>query len=285
MEGKSPTQVQLRVFEYLDYRKFITDSHAAKKRVRPSFSLRFVAGRIGSTSGSLTRILKGQLNLNPAMAAKVARVFDLTEKESEYFETMVLFCHAKTLREQNLFLEKLLRMRGSKIRTLEEGQHQYFREWYFSAVRELLNFFPFDGNYQKLAKMLRPAITIQEAKDAVKLLLHLGLVEKDGAGKYRLTEKFVTSGENVRAIHVNNLNLSMGDLASRVLQSIPVLERDYSGLTLSLPAEGFREIREMIRLFRQEILEKVRKFDDADVVYRLNLQLFPLSIRHEQETP
>jgi uncharacterized protein (TIGR02147 family) len=281
MEAKPSTRV--RVLDYLDYRKFLLDRHAAKKLEVSSFSFRYIAGRIGSTSGSLTRILKGKLNLNPDMAVKLAQVFSLTDKETDYFETMVFFCQAKTLREQNLFLEKLLRLRGSKVRTLEEGHHQYFREWYFSAVRELLNFFPFDGNYQKLAKMLRPAITVQEAKEAVKLLLHLGMIEKDETGNFRLTEKFVTSGETVRAIHVNNLNLSMSDLACRIFQSLPVFERDYSGLTVSIPAAGFLEIQEMIRAFRQEVLEKVRKFDTADVVYRLNLQLFPLSSRQGSE--
>lgn len=283
MSAGSPAEVN--VFEYLDYRKFILDSHQARKAETPGFSFRFIASRIGSTSGSLTRILKGRLNLDPEMAGRLARLFNLSGMETEYFETMVLFCQAKTLREQNLFLERLLRMRGAKVRTLEEGQFQYFRKWYYSAVRELLNVLPFDGNFQRLARTLRPQISLQEAREAVALLLDLGLVEKDAEGGYRLTEKFISSGESVRAVHVNNFNLAMGELAFTALSSIPVQERDYSGLTISLPAEGLPEIREMLRQFRQDVLEKVRKARDPNVVYRLNLQLFPLSKVQEPGKP
>lgn len=274
-----------KVFEYLDFRKFILDSCAARKSGSPGFSYRFIAARIGSTSGSMTRILKGQLNLDPEMATKLARLFGLNPLEAEYFETMVLFCQAKALREQNLFLEKLLRMRGAKVRTLEEGQFQYFRKWYYSAVRELLNFLPFDGDYQKLARTLRPPITSQEAREAVRLLLDLGLVAKDADGIHRLTETFITSGDSIGAVHMNNLNLSMGELACSAFSSIPVKERDYSGLTLSIPPETFRDIREMLRQVRKEILEKVRRSGDAGVVYRLNLQLFPLSRIQARESP
>lgn len=274
-----------RIFEYLDYRDFLRARYEARKKENPSFSYRYIAGKIGMDSGTFTRVLKGQRNLDPEMAGALAHVFRLSDYEKEYFQALVLFCQAKGPTEKNLFLEKVLRLRGSKVRTLEERQYEFYRKWYHPALRELLNFFPYDGNAQRLAKMLRPAITTQEAKDAVKLLLEIGLVEKDEKGGLRLAEKLISSGVNIRSVFIHNLQSSMAELAVKALFDAEPHERDYSGLTLSLSPKGFQDIKDMVKIFRRDVLERARKDSDVNGVYQMNFQFFPLSRLHAPETP
>lgn len=272
-EPKNP----IRIHAYLDFREFLRDKYKARKREHPSFSYRYIGGKVGLDSGTLTRILKGERNLDPEMAARLARVFGLDESEQDFFEALVLYGQARSHAEKNHFLEKIFRMRGVKADALEERQYEYFREWYNVALRELLNFHAFDGDYKSLARMLRPAIRPVEAKRALQLLLDLGLVENGADGKPRLTQKLVTSGDGIRAVLVKNLHLSMAELALRALADVDPKERDFSGLTVSVSERGFDKLRVKLKQFRQEILEIANQDADVDRVYRVNLQLFPVS--------
>jgi uncharacterized protein (TIGR02147 family) len=149
------------------------------------------------------------------------------------------------------------------------------------AVRELLNVYRFDGDYQKLARKLRPAITASQAKSAVKLLLDTGLVDIDPEGFYRLTEKLISSGEDIDSVMADNFHTNMGDLAVQSLQEIDSQQRDFSALTLSLSQEGFQTICSKVARFRREVLEVARRDGIADQVFQLNFQFFPVS----QPTP
>ncbi len=278
---ETATAERVRIFEYLDYREWLRSAYQARKKVNVHFSYRYIAGKISMDSGTLTRILGGQRNLDGEAALGLARVFNLTDHERDYFQALVLFCQAKNSTEKNLFLEKVLRLRGSKVKTLDEHQYEFFRKWYYAAVREMLNFYPYDGNPNKLAKMLRPAITPQEAKDAVKLLMDNGMVEmKADGGSFQLTEKLISSGESIRSVFVHNLQSSMSELGAKALFEVDAAERDYSGLTLSISPKGFQDLKDMIKVFRRDVLERVRKDKDVTGVYQMNFQFFPISRQH-----
>ena len=275
----------IRVFEYLDYREFIRDRHEARRKENPHFSLRYLAGKCGLSAALLSRILKGKRNLNPESASRLAEVLGLRNMEIDFFETLVLFGAAKGHAEKSHFLEKILRIRATKVHTLAEHQAGYFETWYYSALRELLNFYPFDGDFQKLARMLRPAIKTQEAKKALQLLLESGLVEKRADGSYQLVDKVVSSGDNIQATLVNNLHISMAELAIRSIREAQPKERDFSSLTLSLSPHCLEAIKAKLRKFRKEILEMARQDADVDGVYQMNFQVFPLSQRYSGNGP
>jgi uncharacterized protein (TIGR02147 family) len=271
------------IYEYLDFRELLRDRCSARKRQNRSFSYRYLAGKVGLDSGTLSRILKGGRNLDPEMAGRFARVLGLNESESQYFETLVLFGQAKSQAEKNLSLEKLFRMQGSKANVLEERQFIFYKEWYHLAMRELLNFYPFDGDYRQLAKMLRPAIRPLQAKKALRLLSDIGLVKREESGRFRLTERFITSGDNIQALFLNNLHQSMAELAARSLPNIQPGERDFSGLTFSLSPEGLKKVKAKSKEFRRDLLEIAQQDRNVDCVYRMNLQLFPLSNAYKQK--
>lgn len=271
------------VFDYLDYRELLRDRFAARKMENPAFSLRYIAGKTGISASLLTRVLKGQRNLNPAAAAHLSKIFAFQDAERDFLETLILFGQAKSHAEKNHFLDKILRIRATKVRTLGEDKAEYFRTWYYSALRELLNFYPFADDYTKLSRMLRPAIKVEEARKAMKFLVDSGLVEKSSAGQYKLTEAIVSSGERIRAPLVNNLHISMAELAIRAVQEMLPVERDFSSLTLSLSPNNLEAVKAKIRKFRKEILEMARQDDNVSGVYQMNFQVFPLSHHYNGE--
>ena len=54
-------------------------------------------------------------------------------------------------------------------------------------------------------------------------------------------------------------------------------ERDFSGLTFSLSAKGLGKIKAKLKACRREMMEIARQDRDVSRVYRMNLQIFPIS--------
>jgi uncharacterized protein (TIGR02147 family) len=271
-----------RIFDYLDYRAFLRDRYAARKRKSPAFSYRFIAGKAGLDPGSLYGVLKGHRKLDPALARSLAQAFGLNEHEKEYFEALVLYCQAKNHTERTLLLENLLGLRGNQVRKLEERQMKVYRKWYYVALRELLSCMPVQGDIARLGKMLRPAISPQETREAVQLLLELGLVEKDDAGIYKATENLITSGENVRAAVMNNFHIALGRLALRAISESEPATRDFSTLTLNCSLDTVQDVKAILRQARRDILQRAGKDVRSDVIFQINFQAFPLSQRLDQ---
>jgi uncharacterized protein (TIGR02147 family) len=73
------------------------------------------------------------------------------------------------------------------------------------------------------------------------------------------------------------MHRQMGELAVRALDEIPVKERDISGLTLGVSENAFFRISQEIADFRRRISSIVMEDTGENRVYRLNVQLFPLT--------
>jgi uncharacterized protein (TIGR02147 family) len=274
-----------RIFEYLDFRQYLQDRYTIRKRENPAFSLRYVAGKVAMDPGTLSRVMKGKRKLDSRFAGRLGLALGLAGDEKEYFENLVLFCQARSQTEKNHFYDRLLKLMGSRVRTLEEKQHEYYRNWYNVAMRELLNVYSFKGDYQDLARQFRPAIRPQEAKKALLLLLETGLVEKDSHGQYQLTEKLIRSGAGLDSSLADSFHRAMGELALRALDEMVPKDRAFSGLTLSLSAEGLESIQAALDRFRRQALEIARRDTCINGVYQMNFQVFPLTHTQPEAKP
>jgi uncharacterized protein (TIGR02147 family) len=169
-------------------------------------------------------------------------------------------------------------MRKSKVHELTEEQYLYFEKWYNVAVRELLNYYPFRGDYIQLAKMLNPPITPAEAKKSVELLLKLNLIEEKEDHTYQVTNKTVTSYPHVPLLAIHNFQLATMDLGKEAIDRFPGDKRSISTLTLSLSCEVYKVIEEKLANFRRDVLDLVKNDTNRiDRVYQFNFQIFPLS--------
>lgn len=266
-----------RIFDYLDFRPYLVERFEARKRENPALSLRYVAAKAGLDPGTLSRVLKGSRRIDSRCVGRLAQALGLAGDEKEYFENLAYFSLARSQTEKNHFYEKMLRLMGGKVQTLEEGQYEYYRNWYYVALRELINVDDFGGDPRELARRLRPAIRPDQAKRALEALLRMGLVAKDAEGRLVLTESMVTSGEAIGSMLVDNFHTAMGELALRAIQEIEPVDRGFSALTLSLSREGLRSIEAALARFRRQVLEIARRDGAADGVYQMNFQVFPLT--------
>jgi len=265
------------VFEYFDYRKLLKDLYNEQKGQNRYFSYRALGELAGfASAGFFTKILAGTVNISSKTALAFAKAFCLTKIETRYFELLVMFNQAKTHEERRYYFEQLISMRRTKVKELTSEQYELFSEWYYVVIRELLEFYPFEGNFRALGNMLQPSIQPTEAKHAIETLVRLGLVRLRNDGRYEKTDEAVTTGESWISVAITNFQMKTSDLAKQALEEDVSKDlREISTLTVSISDNTFETMKEKIQALRRELLELAKKDTKADRVYHANFHFFP----------
>jgi uncharacterized protein (TIGR02147 family) len=164
-----------------------------------------------------------------------------------------------------------------KIQPLKTPQFNFYRHWYYSTIRELVGLSEFKEDYEWIASHVSPPILVSEAQKAVEELLLLGLLVRDDDGKLMQATANITTGDEVTNSGLTRYHKEMLNFAGESITAVPRDKRDISGLTLGVSPETMKTIKEMIQVFRKNILEVASKDGHPNRVYQLNFQFFPVS--------
>jgi uncharacterized protein (TIGR02147 family) len=269
----------LNLLMYSDYRLYLKEYYETRKAADANFSFRYLSLRAGINSSAFYKyIIEGKRNLTKATLLKTCLALKLKDRDAEYFENLVFFNQAKTIREKNLYFDKLTRLRGHyDVRKVQEGQYAYYGAWYHSAVRELIGCMRFKGDYRALAERLSPAIDPRQAEESLALLARLGMAKKDAQGRWRQSDPVLTTGGQVDSAAVIDFQKRMLELALEAFERARPAERLMSSTTFGISEETFELFRKKIRDLKSELLELARLDQKPTRAYQLNLNLFPLS--------
>ncbi len=273
------------IFDYLDFVKYLRDYYEARHTIDRWFSYRYIQNRTGIDPGYLFKIFQGKKSLPQKKTAQFAKLLGLTKKEREYFTLLLLYSKAKSNDEIRQYFEKMLLYGEVIARKVGVREYEYYSKWYHAALRQILSYYPFRGDYKELAQMTIPAITPAQAKKGVEVLCKLGFAEQTPDGVYRVIDRFLSTGEDWRSIAVRRFQQDTIMLARQSLDTVDKDLRDVSTVTLTLSAEGFSEARERIRQFRRDMLELVNRQDRPSGAYHVNIQMFPIGRRWEGREP
>jgi len=268
----------ISIFYYSDYRAFLKDCYDQAHQADRKFSHRYLSTKVGtSSSGWFSDLIKGRINLQGAQLVKLAGLFKLTGTQIDYFETLVQFNQAGSLEERNRHFRKLLCFREMKAESVGEERFEYYSKWYYSALRELLFFHDFKGDFTALGKRLNPPIKTSQAKEGILLLEKLGFIKKDAQGCFRPQQETVKKVPSFKSLYaVNYLNANM-ELAMRALESVPKEQRHISALTLSFSESGFQKALEEVECLRKKLVGLMEVDTQPDKVFQINLQIFPVT--------
>lgn len=271
------------IYLYLDYRKFLADFYKYSKLNSPHFSYRSFSQKVGvQTSNFLLLLIQGKRNLKDQTIPLVAKALKLDQKQSQYFQLLVLYGQEKNTEQKSSLFRELQNLRSPyEISKMSELQFEQYNHWYYKAIRELLSFYPFNPSekyaFRHLAAQLYPNITESDARKAIKVLEKLNLIYRHESGVYKLTDQFISTGDEVQNFFLRRFHQCMIEISKSALDEFPLEVRDISSLTLSISNETFVEIKTEIQLFRKRLLEIARKSDRAENVYQINFQAFPLT--------
>ena len=272
----------INVFDYLNYRIYLRDLFQEKKKEKSQFSQKYVLAELGVTStGFMSNIMAGRKNLTPAQTNKLCIIIGFDKPQSRYFECMVYYTQAKTIEDKNEFLSKLMALQKIKMKTLDSKFMSLFAKWYYVFLRELLENYNYKGENEeeneRLGDMLIPELTPEEVKEGVEYLEQLGLIEKDDEGCLRPKDNAISTGDEVKSLHLLNFQMETMELAKKALERIPAEERDISFLSMSLSNDNFGLIKNEIQYFRKRIAKIAVDENNPQNVYQLNFQFFPVT--------
>jgi uncharacterized protein (TIGR02147 family) len=273
------------IYEYIDYRKYLKDFYADSKSTKKYFSYRYFARKARLNSPILLKmVIDGKRNLSRKTIDKFIAGFNLPEKESVYFRTLVLFNQARSAREKQEHyhgLRTLFKMVPQHL--IEDGQFGYFDKWYFSVLREGLCHRDYRDDWDRIASCVHPRITATEAKEAVAWLLGHDFLKITKQGTYERLQRAITTRSEVSSSTVRNFNRTMIQLAGQSLDDFPINKRFTTGLTIGVSEQAYQMLVAEIEAFRDRVVQFVNSAEGADRVYQMNVQLFPVMLDSDQK--
>lgn len=276
-------EIPIRIFNYTDYRKFLSDYYIYQKEVNPIFSYRYFAQRAKvKSSGFYKEVVSGKRSLTRTQIHNFSVALKFNKKEAEYFENMVYFSEANSTEERRRYFKKMMSFYDSRAYKLMADQYEYFSRWYYVAVRELLSYIDFVDDYKALATELNPSIREDQAKKAIDILQRLDLIEQDNDGYFRRRDAVISTGYQgddklIYTMNIINFQKEMIEFAKGAYERNPISKIDMSTLTLSVSKETYKDMKEEIAQFRKRLLGMAERDKNPDRIYQLNHQFFPLS--------
>lgn len=270
------------IYQYTDYRAYLKDWYELSKKRESYVSYRYISRRTGVDAGYLARVLQGNKHLAERSLEAFSKMLQLDEQESRYLLTMVRFSKARRDDEIRDLFQKLMVLRESNARILDQSQYRYWMHWYIPAIRLTLLTYEFRGDFKELAQRITPAITPAQAEEAVDVLLSLGLVQRNQAGIYEVQDSHLSTGDTWTSMAIREFQGKTLDLARQSLRDFPPELREIATLSLAIPMDEIVSLQEMMRTFRKQVAQWALGLERSDCVVQFNLSCFPLALPPEK---
>ncbi len=271
------------VYLYHDYRLYLKDYYEERKRENTYFSYRYMGQKLNLDHSFIVKILMGKRHIKEALIPELIQFCKLNEKEGLYFETLVHFTKARSDSQIKMYFEKLLSLKSVSHYNIHESQFEYFHKWYYAAVRGAIEYLGFKDNYKQLANHLNPTITQKQAKESIALLEKLKLIEENKEGFYVLTKNHLTTAEKWKGIAIKEYQKEVIRMSSESIDRDLKENRDISTITMAIESDKLPLFKNMLKEFRDAVINQVDEMHAPDAVYQLNLQMIPLTKMKEKK--
>ena len=265
------------IVEYQDYHLLIKDYYEERKRTS-YFSWREFAKVAGFSSSTYLRLVsEGKSNLSRVTMDRMANAMGLAGYEVDYFKALVNYCNAKDEAHKAPFLKKMQAIALEyKVRVVDKEAVEYFDGWKNPVIRELAPMMP-GATPGKMAKLCCNEISAAEVSSSLEFMTRAGFLTKDAEGVYHQTQKNVTASKEGMVYAVHAMQRKMLEFAADSIDRFGPQDRSVSGVTFTVNRECYERIAHEIDAFRKKIVAIASEAEDADQIYRLNVQLFPMT--------
>jgi uncharacterized protein (TIGR02147 family) len=265
------------IYEYYDYRRYLADLFRFFKSTSSVFSHRYIIKKAGFSSPTvLKNVIIGKRHLSLAAAERFAIAFGMEAEEQRFFLLLVRFAIAETLSEKEKCLQEIARRKGkSNIKSLGRDYYDVLEKWWHLAVREIVALPDAKASSKWIGRALQPNISPREAALSIRLLRRLGLISKRG-DRWLPVDSTIQSDPTVVSVKAAHFHRQMIQLGGESITRFAPEQREISGTTLRIAKTDIPRFKELLRTVRAQMLNLAEQSQNADVVYQLNFQFFPL---------
>ena len=270
----------IKVTEYLDYRQYLSDFYNFKKSQNKSYSYRVFSNKAELSSPShLKMVINKDRSLSYKTIQKFSKALDLNEKETKYFEFLVMFNQANENEARSNYFKQLIsfRKKVESSQALNDDSFEFLSTWYTVAIYVLIGTPSFKNDASWIHKKLKEKVPVSEINRSLNLMLNLNLIKPDSVTGYVQSNGAISVSDDSRKIAVYNYHSQMLKLAEESLKNDDADLREFNGATVSIALSDLPLIKDKIRKFRKEINEFCSNELNGNEIYQLNLNFFPLS--------
>jgi uncharacterized protein (TIGR02147 family) len=265
------------VIEYEDYRSFMNDYYQWKKRTS-AFSWRDFTKKGGFTSPNYMKIVcEGKSGLSKNGIEHAADAMDLVGAEREYFRQLVKFGQAKSDADKKAAYTEMKEIASAhKVRVLEGESVSFYESWKYPVLRELAPMMP-GAKPLEVAKACGGAFSAEEVRDALAFLTRAKFLKKVANDVYEQVDRSLQMSVAAMPVLVREMHKEMADFAKEAIEKYPIDERNFTGITMGIDDEDYVEILKELDACRKRIISIATAKKGGNRVYRLNMQMFPLT--------
>lgn len=269
------------LFIYDNYRNYLKDWFSWMKETKSGFSYRAFSMWSGFKSPNhLLLVINNQRNIALASLGKYFEVLKLNQSERKYFELLVKFNQAPDMASKTSYFKELSVYWLRRGHLLEAEQLTYLSNWYYTAIREMVNLKDFKENGAWIAKKLGGLITSAQAKKAIQILIDLKMLRRNENNKLVQTSNYVTTGNEVASISAYLYHRQMIKLAYDSLKEKASSIRNITALTFTIKKSDYDMVLSEINDFRKRVISALQNRstqDEDDDLYQLNIHFFPIT--------
>ena len=250
-----------------------------EERKRSSlFSWREFSKLAGFTSPNFIQLVcEGKSRLSKTGVEKVAEAMGLAGADRDYFFAMERFGDARSdSMKLQAFNEMQKIAKENRLRVVDAEAFKYFESWVNPVLRELAPIMP-GAKPLELARQCIPVVSAAEVRHSLDFMCHAEFLKKVGEDTYVQTEKVVTGSSEAIPLALRSMNRQMSKFATEAIDEVPPEKRHITGVTFGISEETYQWLVQKLETLRQQVVAMAAKEKEYDKVYRLNLQLFPLT--------
>lgn len=265
------------IIEYQDYRKYMRDFYEERKRCSV-FSWREFSRLAGFSSPNYIKLVcEGKSRLSKKGVEGVADAMGLEGADRDYFRAMEHFGDAlNDAKKMQAFNEMQKIAKENRLRVVDAETFKYFESWVNPVLRELAPIMP-GAKPLELARQCYPVVSAADVRYALDFMTHADFLKKVGEDAYEQTEKVVTGSSEAIPLALRSMNRQMSKFATSAIDNVPPEKRHIAGVTLGLSESTYKWLVQKLEVLRHQVVAIAAKEKEYDKVYRLNLQLFPLT--------
>lgn len=278
-------QTDVNIFGFLSYRDFLQAIYQHLKTTKKRYSYNKFSEDLGLSNCNVAwMIITGRRKLTANNLQKVVPALRLKGKPRQYFTTLVKHNNSNRPDQREKYFQHLIDLRAEDpTASTHLNNLEYFAKWYYPIIREMAGLDHFQSDPDWIAQNLMMKVLPKQAEKSLELLEKLELIQYDDEAKrHSRTKEQIFPDRVVGPMASTRFHEKMCELAKESVTRVPPEERELNVLTVCLSQEEAQKAAALLYEAAEKIFKLEQKSEDAERVYQVNLQLFPVTKKEPQ---
>jgi uncharacterized protein (TIGR02147 family) len=287
--GPMETATYPNIYAAESFRNFLADYYRHRKEQNKNFSYQTFSRLLGFKARSyLPLVISGKRNIDPSQIERFSILFNNRQRQFNLFKDLVMFEWVKHPAEKAKIARKILQAKKSQsITGMKFEWYSLYSDWFYFPILYLAKAKHFKLDLEEIQNRMLFPVSPKQVRDAVDTFFKLGLWATRSDGFVELTEKVLTSYQELDRSVLKSYHKNMLELAIRAAD-LPFNERYLSGTTLTLTQQKFEELADEVHEIKKELYLKYvgastdvtpanKSEENKKQVYQLSLAIHPLT--------